>query len=164
MRRRFVDQLAFGGLPIADTPINPKSKNSLDELLSALLALYKNAYYREQLMQLLEKHIKTDKKVTGRTGMDLWSIFVLAQVRLCLNLTYNSLHNYANNHATLRHLLGIETTWGFNRIQFEYQQIYDNVNLLNDKMLQQINELIVQFGRGEVFKKKETAAPAFKVR
>jgi len=45
-------------------------------------------------MQLLEKHIKTGKQVTGRTGMDLWSIFVLAQVRLCLNLTYNNLHNY----------------------------------------------------------------------
>jgi len=158
MRRRFVDQLSFGGLPIADTPINPKSKNSLDELLRALLALYKNDHYREKLMQLLEQHIKTGKKVTGRQGMDLWSIFVLAQVRLCLNLSYNSLHNYANNHATLRHLLGIETTWGFNRIQFEYQHIYDNVNLLNDKLIGQINGLIVQFGRGEVFKKKEAAA------
>jgi len=128
MRRRFVDQLAFGGLPIGETPINPKSKNNLDELLRALLALYNNASYREELMQLLEKHIIKGKQVTGRTGMDLWSIFVLAQVRLCLNLTYNSLHNYANNHATLRHLLGIETTWGFDRIQFEYQHIYDNVN------------------------------------
>lgn len=158
MRRRFVDQLAFGGLPIEDTPINSKSKNALDELLKALLALYKNTTYREKLMQILERHIIAGKKKTGKNGMDLWTIFVLAQVRLCLNLTYNSLHNYANNHATLRHLLGIETTWGFNRIQFEYQQIYDNVNLLNDKMLQEINELIVDFGRGEVFKKKETAA------
>jgi len=154
MRRRFVDQLAFGGLPIGETPINPKSKNNLDELLRALLALYNNASYREELMQLLEKHIIKGKQVTGRTGMDLWSIFVLAQVRLCLNLTYNSLHNYANNHATLRHLLGIETTWGFDRIQFEYQHIYDNVNLLNEKMLLEINELIVQFGRGKVLKKK----------
>lgn len=158
MRRRFVDQLAFGGLPIGDTPINPKSKNSLDELLSALLALFNNKPYLEKLMCLLENHLTAGKKKTGKKGMDLWSIFVLAQVRLCLNLTYNNLHNYANNHATLRHLLGIETTWGLNRIQFEYQHIYDNVNLLNAKLLQQINELIVEFGRGEIFKKKETAA------
>ena len=113
MRRRFVDQLAFGGLPIGDTPINPKSKNSLDELLRALLALFNNRAYREKLMQILETYIVAGKQKTGKYGMDLWSIFVLAQLRLCLNLPYNGLHNYANNHATLRHLLGIETTWGF---------------------------------------------------
>jgi len=81
-------------------------------------------------MQLLGKHIVAGKQVTGRTRMDLWSIFVLAQVRFCLNLTYDQLHNYVNNHTTLWHLLGIENTWGFNRIQFEYQHVYDNVNLL----------------------------------
>ncbi len=33
--------------------------------------------------------------------MDLWSIFVLAQVRLCLNLSYDVLHDQANNHHNL---------------------------------------------------------------
>ena len=38
--------------------------------------------------------------------------------------------------------------------QYEYQNIYDNVSLLDDGLLREINDLIVQVGH-EVFKKKE---------
>ena len=158
MRKRFEQQLTIGQLPIEDTKISIKSKNSLDELLVALKEIYINRGYNEHLFRFLEDHISSDKKKTGRKGMDLWCIFVLAQVRLCLNLDYNMLHNLANNHRSLRQLMGIEKKFGYEPVVLGYQNIYDNVSLLNDQLVKDINDLIVEFGHNEVFKKKETTA------
>jgi hypothetical protein len=158
MRKRFEQQLGLGQLPIEATLINPKSKNALDELLAALKAIYSDKEYNQEIFGILENHINTDKKNTGRTGMDLWSIFVLAQVRLCLNLSYDVLHDLANNHHNMRCLMGVEKGFGYERIEFEYQNIYDNVTLLSDEMVSELNQVILNFGHGEVFKKKEYTA------
>jgi hypothetical protein len=158
MRKRFEQQLGLGQLPIEETFINPKSKNSLDQLLAALKAIYCNKKYNLEIFVILEDHINSGKKNTGRAGMDLWSIFVLAQVRLCLNLSYDVLHDLANNHHNMRCLMGVEKGFGFERIEFEYQNIYDNVALLSDEVVAELNQIILNFGHGEVFKKKEHAA------
>jgi hypothetical protein len=94
----------------------------------------------------------------GRPGMNLWTIFVLSQVRLCLGLDYDMLHNLSNNHTLLRKLLGISEVFGEEAFEFEYQTIYDNVTLLSDAMIGEINDVIVEFGHREVFKKKRTEA------
>jgi IS5 family transposase len=158
MRKRFEQQLGLGQLPIEATYIDPKSKNSLDQLLAALKAIYCNKEYNQEILGILEGHINSGKKNTGRTGMDLWSIFVLAQVRFCLNLSYDVLHDQANNHHNMRCLMGIEKGFGYARIEFEYQNIYDNVTLLSDEVVLKLNQVILDFGHGEVFKKKETTA------
>ena len=158
MRKRFEQQLALGQLPIEDIHISSKSKYAIDELLVALKAIYCNKDYNEQIFSILDKHINSGKKKTGRTGMDLWCIFVLSQVRLCLNIGYEGLHNLANNHRSMRHLMGIEKGFGFEPVEFEYQNIYDNVSMLSDELVAEINEVIVDFGHGEVFKKKENTA------
>ncbi len=41
------------------------------------------------------------------------------------------------------------------RIEFEYQQVLDNVGLLTDEMINEINEVVINLGHKEVFKKKE---------
>ncbi len=148
--------MTIGQLPIEETIIPIKSKNPLDELLAALKGIYCNKKYNERIFTILEKHISSTKKRTGRKGMDLWSIFVLAQIRLCLNTSYDMLHNLSNNHRTMRQLMGIERDYGFERIQYEYQNIYDNVTLLNDEIIAGINTVILDFGHKEVFKKKES--------
>jgi hypothetical protein len=158
MRKRFEQQLSIGQFPISETKINRKSKNSLDELLVALKAIYCTAEYNERIFSLLEKHINAKKKKTGRSGMDLWCIFVLAQVRLCLNLSYDVLHNLANNHITLRQILGIEKSFGYDRVEFSYQNIYDNITMLSDELVAEINVIVLEFGHKEVFKKKESTA------
>ena len=155
MRNRFKQQMSFGQLPIEETQISVKSKNALDELLAALKEIYCNKEYNEKVFSILEKHISSSKKKTGRKGMDLWSLFVLAQVRLCLNTSYDMLHNLSNNHRTMRQLMGIERDYEFERIQYEYQNIYDNVTLLTDDVVSEINAVILEFGHKEVFKKKE---------
>ena len=63
--------------------------------------------------------------------MDLWNIFVLSQVRLCLNFSYDVLHDLANNRHNMGCLMGVEKGFGYERIEFEYQNIYDNVTLLS---------------------------------
>lgn len=154
MRKRFEQQLSFGQIPIEETYINPKRKYALDELLAALKSIYCNPEYNERIFHTLEKHINAGKKNTGRKGMDLWCIFVLAQARLCLNISYESLHDYANNHRTMRQLMGVERKFGFDPFEFEYQNIYDNVSMLSDELVAEINKIILDFGYGNVFKKK----------
>lgn len=158
MRKRFEQQLALGQLPIEAISINPKSKNALDELLAALKAIYCDKEYNEKIFSILEKHINSGKKNTGRTGMDLWCIFVLSQVRLCLNISYDYLHDLADNHHKMRHLMGIEKGFGYERVEFEYQNIYDNVSMLSDELVAEINKVILDFGHGRVFKKKGNTA------
>jgi len=158
MRKRFEQQLVIGQVSIEDTRINIKSKHALDELLAALKAIYCNKEYNEKIFRILEKHLTAGKKKTGREGMNLWSVFVLSQVRLCLNTSYDMLHNLANNHRTMRQLMGVEFDFGYDVIEFEYQNIYDNVTMLSDELITEINAVILEFGHGEVFKKKEVTA------
>jgi hypothetical protein len=123
MRIRFEQQMSIGQIPISEAIINPKSINALDDLLAALQEIYCNEEYNKIVFNLLEKHLVLPKKKTGRTGMNLWCVFVLSQVRLCLNLSYNDLHNQANNHKTLRLIMGIERDYGYENIEFSYQNI-----------------------------------------
>jgi len=155
MRKRFEQQLILGQIPIEEVEFPVKNTTALDELLIALRELYCNKEYNERIFSVLEKHIKKGKKETGRKGMNLWEIFVLAQVRLCLNTDYAMLLNLSNNHKTMRQIMGVERESGFERILFTYQNIYDNVNLLTDELVKELNEIILDFGHKEVFKKKE---------
>lgn len=158
MRKRFEQQLSIGQLLIEDTPIKARNKHALDELLRAIKEIYCNKEYNEKLFLLLEKHINSERKKTGRTGMSLWCIFVLGQVRLCKGYSYADIHNFANNHGMMRQLMGIEYEFGYDRIEFEYQNIYDNVSLITDELLIEINKLVLEFGQKKVFKKKENTA------
>ena len=155
MRKRFTQQLSLGQIPIEGAQINIKAKNALNELLLALHAIYCHKQYNEQVFSLLEKHISGEKKKTGRNGMDLWCIFVLSQVRLCMNISYDVLHDLANNHRTLRQLMGVGYEFGYKRVEFEYQNIYDNVSNLSDELIRDINSVIIEFGHKKVLKKKE---------
>jgi len=157
MRKRFEVQICIGQLPISKLFINPKSKNALEQLIAALKAIYCHPEYNEKIFLVLEKSLSSRNK-KGRPGMNLWEIFVLAQVRMVLRCSYDFLHHQANNDRLLRVLLGVERDFGFDRIEYEYQNIYDNVSGLDDRMLKEINEVIVEFGHSQVFKKKEETA------
>lgn len=167
MRKGFEQQLSLGIDRIEQTVISHKNKGALAELLAALLKIYTTPSYNKRIFQILDKYFNKGKKQTGRPGMNLWQIFVLAQVRLCENISYNKLHEYANNHIMLRGVLGINggtgnVDIGWTTIELEYQNIYDNVSALNEEMLKEINAVIVEFGHREVFKKKEETALVLK--
>ena len=150
--------MSLGRLPIAETNISIKSRDRLSKLAFAIVEMFKDSQTNERLFSLLEEKIIGNKKNTGRPGMDLWQIFVLAQFRLVGNFTYDHLHHMSNNDRMLRQLMGIELDSGFERIEIEYQNILDNLSLLNDELLLEINQIIVNFGHTNVFKKKEAEA------
>jgi hypothetical protein len=130
----------------------------LDQLIASLKEIYCNKEYNDKIFSIIENYLPAVDTNNGRPGMNLWTIFVLSQVRLCLGTSYDMLHNLSNNHSLLRKLLGISDSFGDESITFEYQNIYDNVSQLSDAMLVEINDVIVDFGHREVFKKKETTA------
>ena len=158
MRKRFETQMSLGQTPISEITINPRSKNALEQLIAALKEIYCNREYNDKIFCIIENHMSSVDRKTGRPGMNLWIIFVLSQVRMCLGLSYDMLHNLSNNHRLLRQLLGIDDEFGREPYEFEYQNIYDNVSKLSDAMLKEVNAVIVEFGHREVFKKKETTA------
>lgn len=154
MRQKFEHQYFIGQKRIEDTQVNLKCRDAFPKLILALKELYSNPEYNEKVFKILEEKIIKNKKKTGRHGMNLWQIFVLAQTRLCLNIGYDRLHDLANNHTTFRQIMGIETDYSLKKIEVQYQNIIDNVTLLDDITLNQINDIIVEMGHN-VFKKKQ---------
>ncbi len=157
MRKRFELQYSIGQKRIEDVTVDKKCRDAFPKLIVALKKLYVAPEYNEKVFSILEEKLVKGKSKTGRPGMDLWVLFVLAQARLCLNISYDRLHDLANNHSTFRQVMGIETDYSIKKVTIEYQNIIDNVTLLDDSDLQKINEVIVGMGH-EVFKKKETEA------
>ncbi|WP_154665698.1 ISNCY family transposase [Saccharicrinis fermentans] len=162
MRKRFEQQLKLGSLPIQETIIpTAKRSGALPGLCAALKEIFANPNWNEKVFEILDKAIRSEKKHTGRPGMDLWQIFVLSQVRLCQNISYDNLHDMANHHTLIRQIMGIESSFGYEKQKIGYQCIIDNVGLLTDEIVKELNNVIVAFGH-EVFKKKEAAALSLK--
>jgi len=157
MRNGFSQQLSFNITPIEEVVIPLEKRDHLANLMSALQHLYQNKELCEKVEVILYKAIIKTKQATGRTGMNLWQIFVLAQTRLCMNISYDQLLSQANYHGLLRGILGVEPNDYTKGHQYSRQNIVDNVSLLNDELIKQINEVIVEMGH-KIFKKKEAEA------
>jgi len=164
MRKRFEQHFILGRLPITETPVPAgKRGGALPKLVAALKELYITPKWNEQIFRILESRISAGKRQTGRPGMDLWQIFVLAQVRLVQNISYDELFHIANYDGLIRQLMGVESGFGYEKYQFEYQNIYDNVSLLDDEAVRELNQVILEFGH-EVFKKKRGGSIVLKDR
>lgn len=152
MRVGFEQQgdLFYHSIETAVIPI--KSRDHLVSLVASLKALYINSSLRDQIIAVMQSHIPF-KMNTGRKGLNLWQIFVLAQCRLCLDISYDRLHHIANHDRLLRHILGIRELGTAGLTQWNYQRIYDNVTILTDDSVKALNGIIVEMGH-EVFNKK----------
>ena len=89
-------------------------------------------------------------RTTGRPGMALWRILVLGVVRLNLNWDYDRLQEMANQHRTLRQMLGHR--WE-DETSYQVQTLKDNVSLLTPEILDRLNQVVVKAGH-QVVKKK----------
>jgi hypothetical protein len=109
---------------------------------------------REQIFDILEEITPEDIDANnGRPGMERWVIFVAGCLRLDLNMDYDRLHDLMNNHVKIRQMLG----HGSFDDDYEYhlQTIKDNVELLTPKILDRINQIVVDGGQ-QLLKKKTT--------
>ena len=75
--------------------------------------------------------------------MSLWAIFVCGVIRLDLNIDNDRLHELVNHHNTLREMLG---HGAFDKADYHYQTLKDNVRLFTPELLDQINQLVVNSG------------------
>jgi hypothetical protein len=122
-------------------------------LLSGLQYIYTHPELRDAVFSLLQEVIvpNTDSN-NGRLGMEQWKIFVLAVLRLNLNCDYDRIHELANNHKTIRQMLGHATF--ADEHEYKLQTVKDNVALLTPELLDRINVLVVDAGHKLVKKRR----------
>ena len=156
--------MTLGRLPIGETEIPADTRTgALPKLCAALKEIFITPKWNEKVFEILEAKITVGKRRTGRPGMDLWQLFVLSQVRLCQNISYDELHHIANHDSMIRQIMGVESGFGYEKYKFGYQNIVDNVSLLDDETLRELNQVIVEFGH-DVFKKKRGGSITLKDR
>ena len=158
MRKRFDPQLTLGTVLISDVELPLRSRDELPPILGTLQYIFGNADLNESIFKILEKKICDGKKKTGRTGMDLWHVLVLAVIRHGMGINWDTLELMANDFALVRGILGVHNPVSdMNKslkITFNRQSVIDNVSLLDDALIHDINMLIVDAGHKIVNKKK----------
>lgn len=159
MRQRFEQQMSLRTVAISDVKFPLKSRDELPPVLMALQYIFVTPALNEKVFELLEKKICKDKKKTGRKGMDLWHILVLAVVRHACGTNWDTLETWANHHELVRRVMGVHATAFIEdeKIEFNYQTILDNVSLIDEDLLWQINLLVVDAGHKLVKKKEDEA-------
>lgn len=150
MRKAFNAQINIDEVNIADITFDVRSRDAIPKLLKGLQHIYLNTPLRTQVLACLEKVIPqgTDTNV-GRPGMTLWWILVLGTLRLGDNKDFDSLHELANQHMTLRQMMlhGCDDDYRYNR-----QTVIDNLSLFTPEILDEINQIVVAAGH-ELIKK-----------
>lgn len=156
MRQRFEQQISLGSELISDVKFPMRSRDELPPVLKALQYIYITPEINEKVFSLLEQKVCKGKKKTGRPGMDLWHILVLAVVRHTLDTNWDRLEHVANYDLLTREILGIHINlWGAEKKEFCYQTIIDNVSLVDENLLHEINHLVVEHGQDLLKKKGE---------
>ena len=119
MRQRFEQQSTLGITPIGQVTFPLRSRDELPPVLMALQHIFVTAELNESVFTLLENKITKGKKKTGRKGMDLWHILVLAVVRHTLDTNWDRLEQVANNDRLVRKVMGIHVErFGIEEIEF----------------------------------------------
>ena len=153
MRKIIEPQMKIGEEAIANIKFDPRSRDEIPKLLKGLQTIYCDKGLREQvfeaLAELVPAHIDPRN---GRNGMELWKVFVLGTVRLNCNWDYDKLQEIANNHKTLRQMLGHGTM--DDDYYYALQTLKDNVSLLTPEVLDKINQIVVKYGHQVAGKKK----------
>jgi IS5 family transposase len=133
-------------LPISEVKLNLRCRDEIIPILRALQHVYGDVALRQELLRLVGKDVNqgTSRK-RGRRGMSYWEITVLAAARLGCNLDYDKLQDLAENHRSLRHIMGIGDGQG-EEVDFDWRRIEDNLIKLRPETLKKINDLIVRAG------------------
>jgi IS5 family transposase len=162
MRSVIQPQLKFGETDIAAIALDPKSRDDIPQLLRGLQYIYTEIDLRQRVFAILEEVMpaRADGKgkasrQTGRPGMEQWKILVLGVLRLGLNVDYDRMQELANQHKTIRQMLG-HSDW-LDEQEYELQTIRDNVSLFTPEILDRINQEVIKAGHSLLKKRRRTA-------
>lgn len=159
MREVMKRQASLGELSIGAIVLDPKSRDDIPKLLVGLQYIYMNCELRDEVFTILQEVIpehadgKKASNLLGRPGMEQWKILVLGVVRLGLDADYDRLQELANQHKTLRQMLG-HADWS-DQETYELQTLKDNLRLFTPEILGRINVAVVRAGHTLVKKSPE---------
>lgn len=132
-------------LLIAQVKLNLNCRDEIIPILRALQHVYEDVALRRELLQWVGKDVNQgSSRKHGRRGLNYWEIVVLAAARLGCNLDYDKLQDLAENHRTLRQIMGIGD-WQ-EEVDFDWRRIEDNLLKLRPETLKRISDLIVRAG------------------
>ena len=126
--------------------------------------IYITPELRERVFTILKEVLPEDTEgkaspATGPPGMEQWKILVFGVLRQGLNVDYDRVHELANQHNTLRLMLG-HSGWD-DDYQYKLQTLKDNLQLFTPAILDRINQEVVQAGHALVKKaQKKASMPA----
>ena len=155
MRTVISPQMQIGQTDIADIVIDVSSRDDIPMILLGLQHIYTTEPLRKAVFKILEEVIplKTADDSSdliavdagkGRPGMDQWCILVLGTLRVGLGADYDRIQELANQHRTLRMMLGhgIFTT----DKDYRLQTLKDNLTLFTPAIMGRINTEVIRAG------------------
>jgi IS5 family transposase len=145
MRVAFQEQPRLDCPPVDAVPLNLNCRDEIIPILRALQHVYGQAPLRREILELIGSDVNVGSSPDhGREGLSYWTIMVLAAVRLGCNFDYDKLQDLAEQHRTLRLMMGIGD-WQ-DQEDFDWRRIRDNLCLLQPATLEKINHLLVAAG------------------
>jgi transposase, IS5 family len=145
MRRALHEQPRLDCPPVDAVPLNLNCRDEIIPILRALQHVYSQVPLRREILELVGKDVNASSSPDhGRMGLSYWTIMVLAAVRLGCNFDYDKLQDLAEQHRTLRLMMGIGD-WQEEE-DFDWRRIRDNLCLLQPATLEKINHLLVAAG------------------
>lgn len=147
MRKKYITQLSLTCCQSEDTIGNHVVRDDIDGFVLAMEEIFSNKLLRNKIIELLRKSLALPES-QGRPGMNYWTLFVLATLRLTIDCDYDRLHNLANHHRQLRQLLG-HGDFDWDR-GYRLSTIKANTRLLSEEVIMEINLLVVRYGQSIV--------------
>ena len=164
MRNVINPQLLLDGVDIGAIYLEPKSRDDIPQILCGLQHIYTEPALRDSVFAILQEVIPNRAKgqgkadaTKGRPGMEQWRILVLGVLRLGLNADYDRIQELANQHSTLRQMLG-HGDWT-DKTEYKLQTLKDNLRLFTPELLARINQEVVGAGHRLVKKARWTDSP-----
>jgi len=153
--------MVIGQVNIADIQIDLRSRDDIPPIILGLKHIYTTPSLRDAVFKILEEvvpyQVGSDEDVpastdNGRPGMDQWKILVLGTLRLGLNADFDRIHELANQHRTIREMLG-HGLFDEDKV-YSLRVISDNVSLLTPDIMDRINQEVVRSGHALIGQKK----------
>jgi IS5 family transposase len=145
VRVAYQEQSSLDCPPVNAVPLNLNCRDEIIPILRALQHVYGQVQLRREILDLVGNDVNAGSSPDhGRTGLSYWTITVLAAVRLGCNFDYDKLQDLAEQHRTLRLMMGIGD-WQ-EEADFDWRRIRDNLCLLRPETLVKINHLLVAAG------------------
>ena len=160
MRKVIEPQLQLGEQAIESIQLDPRSRDDIPQILLGLQTIYTTPSIRKAVFDILEEVLpeRTEEDGTrtkadrncGRPGMLQWQILVLGVLRLGLNADYDRIQELANQHSTIRQMLG-HSDWMDDK-QYTLSTLKNNLRLFTPEILDRINLEVVHMGQSLVKK------------